>query len=170
MHITQTTFTARYVCLLLLFFHLSPYVHTTWRKINFHHFLFSFCCFPSWTSFSGWYITFCKYNVTMTTYSLRRRHSRKKSCDGWSCWWINSSKKEEFQFIQNQGWKNPDNNSNEILFFTAAVHLSELISPLSSRCRTNAERKENYFAMLSFCLGQRRQLLIRHLDHVPYFE
>lgn len=48
--------------------------------------------------------------------------------------------KEKFQFIQNQGWKNPDNNSNEISLFNA-VHLSMLMWPFHHVVREWKEGK-----------------------------
>ena len=66
-----------------------------------------------------------------------------------------NSEQEKFQFIQNQGWENPDNNSNEILLFNAdcAFEYADLAPFITSGLRVS-RRKENYFAMLSFCLGQ----------------
>lgn len=83
-HTAQTTFTARYVCLLLLFFHFSSLLCA--HYINFHHFPFSFVVLSRLEpkkKMLSWCLR--QHFVTMTTsYSSHRSWlRRRKAFEEW---------------------------------------------------------------------------------------
>lgn len=155
--VTQTTSPlARYVCLLLLFFHFSllMYMKRTWSEINFHHFLFFFCVFFLLSSVYelrmaelSWYIArheVCKYNVTMTVSSTTKDVTQ-------SC----SDQCKTFQVIRKSRIK-------EILKiiqmrFLCISHSLHHVAAAGCLRGERRERKENYSSMLSFCLGGQRE-------------